>query len=196
MNYENLTVEQYQKIQGIEADNIAELRSLQYAIITGKTIDEVDSLSPVIIFKETDFLLKPLHAMPLNKRYGRFEAITDISNITAAQHKDFTTFLKLNNNDYIKCLPHILAIIHKEITISGYKYLSHLHFKNVEIFKKAKLKDVIGAVFFYSKCLKSYSKILRDSLDHSNLMMKELIVTMSEDIEFQTFLNNGGGTTQ
>lgn len=196
MDYENLTVEQYQKLQSIECDNDLDKRIIQYSIITGKTISQVEDINPIEIFKLTNFLQKPVHAMPFNPRYGRFKAITDISEITAAQHKDFTTFIKQHDNDYVKCLPHILAIIHKEITLSGYKYVQEHHFRNVEVFKKAKLKDVLGTVFFYSKCFKSYSQTLKDCLESNEKKIAEMMMTISEDSEFQTFLKDGGGITQ
>lgn len=195
--YEDLTVEQYQRINELKnvKDDVFK-RAEMYAIISGLPLDKVDELSPKEVYLATNYLTKTLHDMPLKKTYKRFKAILNITEITTAQHKDFNAFITSANGNYIKVLPELLAIINKELTLTGYRYIPENHFKNVEKFKKAKLEDVIGVVFFYSKSLKNSKKIIEDSLNKSNEIINETMKMIMEDSEFQTFLQNGAGNTQ
>ncbi len=104
-----------------------------------------------------------------------------IDQYTTAQQKDFTEILKANNNDYIACMPELMAICHQELTLFGWKYKPENHFKNVELFKQSKLKDSLGAVFFYSNCLKSYSEIIEDCLQKANEMIQAHDFTDSDN---------------
>ena len=195
--YEDLTVNQFQKINTLKGkkDDVFKRAEL-YSIISGLPLDQVDLLSPKDVYAATNFLSVPIHAMPLKKTYGRFKPILKITDITTAQHKDFNTLLTQVNGDWVKVLPELLAIMNKELTFKGYAYIQDNHFKNVEIFKKAKLRDVVGVVFFYSNYLSSLKKTIKDSLEKSQKEINEVMMMITEDSEFQTFLNNGGGNTQ
>ena len=104
--------------------------------------------------------------------------------------------MKANDNNYIACLPNILAICHKELTLKGYVYNSDNHYKNAKTFSQAKIKDVLGAVFFYSKCLKSYNMIIKNSLELHTKVIMEMLEEIENDKPFQDFLNTGDGSTQ
>lgn len=202
--YDNLTVEQFQKLtvlvtkeQSIERD------ILILALLTSKSSFELEKLSPSTFYKHfnmASFIHEPIKSIPLKSStwlgLKKFKAITEIHEFTTAQHKDFTEIMKANNNDYIACLPNILAICHKELTVLGYKYDSDNHYKNAKKFSKAKLKDVLGAVFFYSKCLKSYKMIIENSLELHTKVIKEMLEEIENDKPFQDFLNTGAGSTQ
>ena len=110
--------------------------------------------------------------------------------------KVITTILKNNGNDYIKCLPELMAICHHELTLKGWLYNSDNHFRNVELFKQSKLKDSLGAVFFYSNCLKNYKKGIEVCSLAASKVIEELMTEVQADLEFQTFLNNGDGNIQ
>jgi hypothetical protein len=146
------------------------------------------------------FIHEPIKSIGLKKStwlgFKKFKAITEIHDFTTAQHKDFTEIMKANDNNYIACLPNILAICHKELTLKGYVYNSDNHYKNAKIFSQAKIKDVLGSVFFYSKCLKSYSTIIENCLALHMKTIKEMLEEIENDKPFQDFLNTGGGSTQ
>lgn len=203
--YEDLTVEQFQQLELLKSEKLDKLDMAckRLSILTGKSIDYIESLSPSKVYDMllgAAFLINPINQFPVAKsvRFGfhKFKYIKEIHEYTTAQQKDFTTILKNNGNDYIKCLPELMAICHHELTLKGWVYNSDNHFRNVEYFKKAKLRDTLGAVFFYSNCLKSYKEIIEASLQTANKVIEELMTEVQADSEFQTFLNNGVGNTQ
>ena len=200
--YEDLTVDQFQQLELLKSEKLDKLDMAckRLSILTGKSIDYIESLSPTKVYDMllgAAFLINPINQFPVAKsvRFGfhKFRYIKEIHEYTTAQQKDFTTILKNNGNDYIKCLPELMAICHHEFTIKGWVYNSDNHFRNVEYFKKSKLKDTLGAVFFYSNCLKSYSEIIEDCLQQADKVIQALMTEVQADSEFQTFLSSGGG---
>lgn len=203
-SYNNLTIEQFQKLTVlVTKDQSIERDILILALLTGKSSFEIEKLTPTMFYKYfamASFIHKPIKSIGLKKStwlgLKKFKAITEIHEFTTAQHKDFTEIMKANDNNYITCLPNILAICHKELTLKGYVYNSDNHYKNAKIFSQAKIKDVLGAVFFYSKCLKSYSMIIENSLVLHTQMIKEMLEEIEGDKPFQDFLNTGDGNIQ
>lgn len=204
--YEDLTVNQYHALELLKSEEFdmdVFKAAKRLSILSDMTLDEVESKPATFIY---DALIKclaltvELTGMPLKesvKLEGKvFKPIVNIHEITTAQHKDFNSILEANGNNYILCLPELLAIIHKEKTVNGFEYVQSNHFENVEIFKRSKLEDTIGAVFFYSKCLKNSSEILTNCLRDSNKIINETMTEISEDKEFQDFLKNGAGNIQ
>lgn len=200
--YEDLTVEQFQQLELLKTEKLDKLDMAckRLSILTGKSIDYIESLSPTKVYDlllNAAFLINPINQFPIagSVRFGfhKFRYIKEIHQYTTAQQKDFTTILKNNGNDYIKCLPELMAICHHEFTFKGWVYNSDNHFRNVEYFKKSKLKNTLGAVFFYSNCLKNYSEIIEDCLQTANKVIEELMMEVQADSEFQIFLNNGDG---
>lgn len=203
--YEYLTVQQFMDLESLKSKQLTPLDKAvaRLSILSGKSIDEIERMDISQVYTtmlEATFLNSPIDSMPLKNSvylgYKKFKPITVITDYTTAQHKDFNEFLKQNNNNYIACLPNIIAICHKELTLYGYQYKPENHFNNVEIFKKAKLKDVMGAVFFYSNCFKSYNSIITTCLENSQNQLREFLKEIENDKEFQDFLNNGDGTIQ
>lgn len=203
--YGDLTVEQFQKLEILKSKKDIEPIDMvveKLSILTSETIDSIENLDTKTIYsmlQDAIYLNSNLSDMPLNVdvKLGKkeFKFIDNISDFTIVQQKDFSEFLKMNNNNYILCLPEILCICHKEKTKDGYKYISDNHFDNVELFKKAKLKDVLGAVFFYSKCSQSYEKTINTSMENSQRSLAEIMTEIENNKEFQDFLNNGDGNT-
>ena len=203
--YEDLTVEQFQQLELLKAEKLDKLDMAckRLSILTGKSIDYIESLSPSKVYDmllDAAFLINPINQFPIAKsvRFGfhKFRYIKEIHQYTTAQQKDFTTILKNNGNDYIKCLPELMAICHHELTLKGWVYNSDNHFRNVEYFKKSKLKHTLGAVFFYSNCLKSYSETIEVCLQQADKVIQEAMTEIQGDSEFQIFLNSGVGSTQ
>ena len=200
--YEDLTVEQFQQLEALKTNIHLEqidVACRRLSILSGKDIDYIESLSPTVVYNhllDALYLNQPLLTMDCPESFTlgfkKFKYVSEISQYTVAQQKDFTEFLKQNDNDYIKCLPQLMAICHLELSLKGWVYDSSTHKKNVELFKKSKLKDSLGGVFFYSKFLINYSTILKDFLEESMIA----IASLTNDEEFQDFLNNGDGSTQ
>ena len=200
--YEDLTVEQFQQLEYLKNEKLDKLDMAckRLSILTGKSIDYIESLSPKKVYDlllDAVFLIHPIVQFPIKKsvRFGfhKFRYIKEIHQYTTAQQKDFTTILKNNGNDYIKCLPELMAICHHELTLKGWVYNSDNHFRNVELFKQSKLKDSLGAVFFYSNCLKNYKRGIEVCSLAASKVIEDLMTEVRDDLEFQIFLKTGDG---
>ncbi len=214
--YEDLTVDQFQKIEALKKLKDIELIDravLKLSILSGESVDYIESLHPDKIYDyqiQAIFLNSPIHVMPVNNEVKlgkkKFKPITETNGYTVAQHKDYKAFIQEAGGDYISCLPQILSICHKEWVEKDsikrtthiepiekeWRYMEKYHLENVELFKQAKLKDVIGAVFFYSSFLKSSIKIIQTCMEESQKEISDHLNTMMIDQEFQTFLKDGG----
>jgi hypothetical protein len=112
-SYNNLTIEQFQKLEDLKLkDKNLEIEMLILALLTGESTFELEKLSPVIFYKYLNmasFIKEPIKSIPLKKStwlgLKKFKAITLISDISTAQHKDFTEIMKANDNNYMACLP-------------------------------------------------------------------------------------------
>lgn len=201
--YEDLTVYQFQELEALKSnsDLTKENKSdKRLAILSGEKLGVIHSLSSKEKYEallDSMFLIEPLKEIKCRNSFWigfkKFKYIKEISDYSTAQHIDISNILKANNGDYIKCLPELMALSHKELTLFGWRYVQKNHQKNVELFKKSKLKDSFGAVFFYSKLFKRYAKIIEDCLKKQNELIQPHMKTMMDDKEFQTFLKNGGG---
>ena len=203
--YEDLTVQQFQELEALKSNT--DLDTLDKAvkrlsILSGKDVDYIESLTATEIFNtlsDAVFLMSPIHEMPIPNHIVfsgvKFRYIKEIHEYNICQEKDWKEMVKMNGNDYIKCLPELMAICHQEHENGKWVYNSDNHLRNVELFKKSKLSESLGAVFFYSKSLTSYIKVLADYSKKAENQITEHYKTMMEDQEFQTFLNVGVGNT-
>ena len=203
--YEDLTVQQFQELEALKSNT--DLDTLDKAvkrlsILSGKDVDYIESLTATEIFNtlsDAVFLMSPIHEMPIPNHIVfsgvKFRYIKEIHEYNICQEKDWKEMVKMNGNDYIKCLPELMAICHQEHENGKWVYNSDNHLRNVELFKQSKLSESLGAVFFYSKSLTSYIKVLADYSKKAENQITEHYKTMMEDQEFQTFLNVGVGNT-
>ena len=204
--YEDLTVQQFQELEALKSNT--DLDTLDKAvkrlsILSGKDVDYIESLTATEIFNtlsDAVFLMSPIHEMPIPNHIilgdVRFRYIKEIHEYNICQEKDWKEMVKMNGNDYIKCLPELMAICHQEYENKEWVYNSNNHQRNVELFKQSKLSESLGAVFFYSKSLTSYIKVLADYSKKAENQITEHYKTMMADQEFQTFLTDGDGSTQ
>jgi len=204
--YEDLTVQQFQELEALKSNT--DLDTLDKAvkrlsILSGKDVDYIESLTATEIFNtlsDAVFLMSPIHEMPIHNHIVlggvRFRYIKEIHEYNICQEKDWKEIVKMNGNDYIKCLPELMAICHQEYENKQWVYNSDNHKRNLELFKQSKLSESLGAVFFYSKSLTSYIKVLADYSKKVENQITEHYKMMMADQEFQTFLNVGDGSTQ
>ncbi len=213
--YEDLTVDQFQKIEAlkkVEGIELSDRAVKKLAILSGKPEEVIEAL-PFKQFQDLQiqalFLNEPIHVMLANDFVTlgskKFKFIKEKTGYVVAQRKDFNSFIKEAGGDYISCLPQILSICHlewvesdrikTEVIEKEWRYMEKYHTENVELFKQAKLKDVIGAVFFYSNFLKSSIKTIQTCMEESGNVLKEHVNEMMNDQEFQTFLKDGGMNT-
>ena len=202
LRYEDLTVNQFIQLEALKQLKDIELidRAVKrLSILSGKTEDEIESLPPKEVFDTLSlaiFLSEPIHNMPVLEEITlgkkRFKAITKNTDYTVSQHRDFNEFIKANNGDYIPCLAELIFISHFEFIDGKWTYDENNFEENLELFKQAKLKDVLGAVFFYSNCLLTCMSSIKTCLEENQKIVKEHVETMMNDKEFQTFLKDGG----
>ena len=204
--YEDLTVEQFQQLEELKLNTTLDKldkNTLRLSIISSLSTKEVESLPHSKrndLMLHSVFMMNPITEMssPIEFKLGnkQFRYIKHIHEYNIAQEKDWKEILLANSNQYIKCLPELMAICHQEFENGKWVYNSDNHHENVELFKKSKLSESLGAVFFYSKFFKNYTKITADCLHQSIQMMTEAKEMMMADQEFQTFLKGGGGNIQ
>ena len=204
--YEDLTVEQFQQLEEIKANDKMELLDksiLRLSILAGKSIEYIESLSASKMYDyllNAVFLTQPLTQIetPEVITLGgiKFRYIKEIHEYNIAQEKDWKEILKMNGNNYFKCLPELMAICHLELDNDKWVYNSNNHKRNVELFKQSKLSQSLGAVFFYSNYFKIYTKILADCLAEATKVIQEAKMMILDDQEFQTSLKDGDGNTQ
>ena len=204
--YEDLTVEQFQKLEELKTNTSLDKLDravLRLSILSGKSIDYIESLNATLVYNtlmDAVFLTQPITQIetPKEIKLGgiKFRYIKEIHEYNIAQEKDWKEMVKNSDNNYINCLPELMAVCHQEYENGKWVYNSNNHQRNVELFRQSKLSESLGAVFFYSKTLKGYTKVLADSLVKATATIQEIQKEMMEDLEFQTFLKGGVGNTQ
>lgn len=194
LDYKDVTVAQYEALQLLKQksfDLYIDYIVAKLSILSGERIEEIEEYSPKEVYLWGSQTIYADIEMP---NYD-FKEVIKIGNkefkftevLTVAQERDVTEFIKGKIE-----LSRILAVIFKEKTKEGFKYISENHFENAKLFKQAKIKDISGAVFFYTKNSKTYENNLLTSLELSMKPIKEIEAEMLNDKAFQDFLNNGG----
>lgn len=204
--YEDLTVDQFQKLEELKTNTSLDKLDravLRLSILSGKSVEHIESLNATLVYNtlmDAVFLTQPITQIetPKEVKLGgiKFRYIKDIHEYNIAQEKDWKEMVKNSDNNYINCLPELMAVCHQEYENGKWVYNSNNHQRNVDLFRQSKLSESLGAVFFYSKTLKDYTKILADSLVKATATIQEIQKEMMEDLEFQTFLKDGAGSTQ
>jgi hypothetical protein len=203
--YEDLTVDQFQKLEELKTNTSLDKLDravLRLSILSGKSVEHIESLNATLVYNtlmDAVFLTQPITQIetPKEVKLGgiKFRYIKEIHEYNIAQEKDWKEMVKNSDNNYINCLPELMAVCHQEYENGKWVYNSNNHQRNVELFRQSKLSESLGAVFFYSKTLKGYTKILADSLVKATATIQEIQKEMMEDLEFQTFLKGGDGNT-
>lgn len=199
--YAEVTVIQYEQLEQLKAEkDIEPLDFLisKLSILTGLSTDEIEQmdskkafdLNNVFSYADSEFPCYELkQTITIGKKIFKF-----CEHLTVAQERDVLEFTRLNNG-FGSCLSEILAVVFKEKTNAGYRYISDNHYENVELFKTAKIKDISGVVFFYSKILKTLENNLNTYSAPSKKLILEIEEEMMRDKGFQDFLNSGGSIT-
>jgi len=204
--YEDLTVDQFQKLEELKTNDTLDKLDravLRLSILSGKSVEYIEALSATKVYDyllEAIFLMQPITQIEtpneINLGGVKFRYIKEIHEYNIAQEKDWKEMVKNSDNNYINCLPELMAVCHQEYENGKWVYNSNNHQRNVDLFRHSKLSESLGAVFFYSKTLNAYTKVLADSLVKATGTIQEIQKEMTEDLEFQTFLNGGDGNTQ
>lgn len=175
--YNELTVEQWQKADVIIKEDKAKLfKQIDLVVyFTGKPIAEVEEMETDLFFaycNKLEFLFSDITPMPIVNKFSikgvNFIPTDSLQKMKVNQMVDYTEILKANSNSICQSLHLILPIVF--CTDKGYE--PDKHSKYVELFKKAKLGDVLGAVFFYTDYWQRVEKITQDSMKRNAMIIE------------------------
>lgn len=205
-SFKDLTLSQF--IQLHELNNNSALHPLDkdikyLSILTGKTIDQVEELTP----EEFKYLKLKLVAVtippdniPVKDKIKvgskTFYPTLSLVDMKVNQLVDFYSVFKQNDGDHIKSAHKLLAITFKTKSLFGkLKYDPNNHEKNSQMLLNANAEDCIGYVFFYLKLWKRCEPIIADYSERSRIEIENLMKEIQNDKKFQAFLKTGDGNT-
>jgi hypothetical protein len=183
--YEDITVEQWQY-----SDNVVKLdkdkffRQIDLVVyFTGKSVEEVENMDSILFFSyanKLDFLFHDITPMPIVNKFKingiDFIPTDSLQKMKVNQMVDYTEILKANSNSICQSLHMILPIVFCKA--KGYEPDKHAEY--VELFKKAKLGDVLGAVFFYTDYWQRVERITQHSMEKSVQLIQERMNEISQ----------------
>jgi len=186
-----MNVAQWQHIETLDKDADFKLNRLSY--LSEKSIDKLESMPLIELKMLFEYYAEPKYRVNKCFRLGfkLFKPIHSMSEFTIAQETDLNGFVKQSNGNYTLLVEQLLALTHKELTITGFKYVQANHAKNSELFKKSKAKKVLGNLFFYSKLSKSLNK----NINTCSKLLENHAMEMERDTAFQAFLKTSERNT-
>jgi len=183
--YEDITVEQWQKADSIVNSDKSKLdKQIELvSYFTGKTIEQVDNMETTLFFgycNKLAFLFEDITPMPIVNKFKingiDFIPTDSLQKMKVNQMVDYTEILKANSNSICQSLHMILPIVFCKA--KGYEPDKHAEY--VELFKKAKLGDVLGAVFFYTDYWQRVERITQHSMEKSVQLIQERMNEISQ----------------
>ena len=201
ISYNQITVEQYMFCHAIVKNDEQKIdKQIQLiSYFNNKSTRDVEDMA-VTEFKELceliEYLFTDIPPMPIPKRVGsmlglQLKPTLSLDKFSTAQMVDFYETLRGANNSIPQCLNELLAIIY---TKNG-TYVVDEHAEHAKWFKKQKLKNVIGAVFFYTDFSLNAEKAMVNYLRRLLKENKKIITDTTSSREFQDFLSSGVGNT-
>ncbi len=190
MKFDNLTIEQYQKIIDLETKQPASAARgyTKLSIALNKTISEVIEMD----INKRNFILaninKPKHIAL--KKYiflngWIYKATMSLTEMNTMQLIDFNS---LANNK--APLNDLLAVMY--VPLFG-KYKAKNHAKLSKVMSKTKVKKTLGLLFFWKLYSQKCEKRIAISLEKQTKMIQELTREIQTDKEFLTFYKTTGG---
>lgn len=203
--FKDLTLSQFIQLHELNDSNLHPLdKDIKFlSILSGKTIDEVEELSPDQ-FKKAKLdcvaVTIPPNDIPVKDKIkvGRktFYPTLSIVDMKVNQLVDFYSVFKQNDGDHIKAAHKLLAITFKTKSLFGkLKYDPNNHEKNSQILLNANAEDCIGYIFFYLRLWKRCEPIIADYSERSRIEIENLMKEIQNDKKFQAFLKTGAGST-
>lgn len=166
-NWSQITVEQFQECYFLLGKTpTIDTWLMVLSTLSGETQKHLESI-PVRELKtyisKLDFILTPNENNKINKYIsfgGRpFKACLDAGQMQTNQVADLKAFMVGDgqpvNDTIVENAHKLLACIYVPLTTTGFKYVPGKHKETAEKFKKAKMGDVYGVVFFYSVVYKN-----------------------------------------
>lgn len=198
-SFNDFTVEQFQLWHKTiaEEQDIIDREVKLASILTGKSIEYLESI-PYSVLKE---VIKKVNKVSLTEpstevkrfvRVGRkvYSAILDAKELHGLMSTSQFTAAKTYAANPIENMDKLLALYYAPYKLFGKPKLAENQVKLAEDFKKVKVGDVYGAVFFYSVLWNQFAPILEDSLKEATKIMEEVAV------DGQASMNPTAGTQQ
>lgn len=173
-SWNEITVEQFQECYFVLGKNPGlDSWILVLSILSGKSKDyfeniPIDKLKGHI--KKLNFLLNPDLNTKVNKfvtiRGKVFKAVLFANELKTNQVADIKGFMVKEgqslNDTVVENAHKLLASIYVPLTFKGFNYTPSKHSKVSNYFRKAKMGEVYGTLFFYSENYKNLMKATQD----------------------------------
>ena len=194
-NWNQITVEQFQECYFLLGKTpTIDTWVMVLATLSGKSADYIERLEIRELkkaIKQLDFLLTPNLNEKVNKYVsftGRvYKAVLFADQMQTNQVADLKGLMVSNgqsvNDTIVENCHKLLACIYVPLTLTGFKYLPNKHKALSERFKKAKMGDVYGAVFFFFIL---YKNLIETTLTFGEKNLQEIQNHMKEVEEWQT----------
>ena len=185
MKFEQLTIDQFQRIAAIEmgADQHANKVAI-YAIMHGATFDQASAMPYSEInksYKQIEDALKELPALRFKQRIRvsgkNYKLMLYTDTLSAGQLLEILSYPMQTEYDVIQSLHQIMASLARES--KWYKLMPYdgaAHKERAEAFKSATMGDVWGAVSFFLMASEGYLLIMQkySEAKQTKTMDKEL----------------------
>lgn len=194
-NFNQITIEQFQECYFLLGKTpTIDTWVMVLSSLSGKSSDYIEQLTTKDLkkyIKQLDFLLNPELNEKVNKYVsikGRvFKAILFADQMQTNQIADLKGLMVSEgqsvNDTIVENAHKLLACIYVPLTLTGFRYVPSKHKDLSNYFKKAKMGDVYGTLFFYSILFKNLIETTLTFGEKNLLIVKE---HMKEVEEWQT----------
>lgn len=201
-SFNDFTVEQFQEWHRVikEEHDIIDREVKLASILTGKSVEYLESV-PYSVLKE---VIKKVNKISLTEpstkvvRYvkvGRkvYSAILNAQDLHGLMSTSQFTAAKTYAANPIENMHLLLPLYYAPYKLFSKQKLSENQVKLSEEFKKVKVGEVYGAVFFYSILWSQFAPILEDSLKQATIVMQEVAADGQDSMSLMdgTLQSNG-----
>jgi len=183
-SFNDFTVEQFQEWHKVisQEDDILERELKLAAILTGKSVEYLESIPRndlTRIFVKVNRIGNSIPSTKVNRyvMVGRsvYSAILDAKELHGLMSTSQFTAAKTYAANPIENMHMLLPLYYTKFKLFGKKNLEENQLKLSEEFKKVKIGDVYGAVFFYSVLWNQFAPILEASLKEATTIIEGLV---------------------
>ena len=190
-DWNQVTVEQFQECYFLLGKTpTIDTWIMVLSTLSGKSGNEIEELSITDLkkyIKKLDFLTNPTINENVKKYIaikGRmFKAVYQASDMQTNQVADLKGLMNSEgqsiNDTVVENAHKLLACIYVPLTLKGFKYTPSKHKEVSDYFRKAKMGEVYGTLFFYSKVYKALTETI-NSYGQKNL---EIVKEHMKEIE-------------
>ena len=204
-NWNQITVEQFQEcyfLLGKDPTIDGWVKVL--SILSGKSKDYVEGLKVKDLkgyINKLQFLLSPNLNEKVNKYLsikGRiFKAVYLASDMQTNQVADLKALMVADgqsvNDTVVENAHRLLACIYVPLTLKGFKYVPSKHKEVSDYFRKAKMGDVYGTLFFYSEVYRNLMEATNTFGEQQAEILKTHLKEVEEWMQKQNLESVGAG---